>query len=154
MTGFGLNIVVPKRKLGHNSFNQILSVMVPNRIHFLTSLVLVPSRINLEPRYAWNRGVTSLFQNWLFSLWLNFQHMLLLVNKQEWSKVMTNNYYQQHWFNRERKSTCKGGIFFLKLYWLNQSNPFGFGLLEFCLNKLCQVWYIVVILAVSSGSSP
>jgi len=23
MTGFGLNIVVPKRKLGHNSFNQI-----------------------------------------------------------------------------------------------------------------------------------
>ena len=67
---------------------------------------------------------------------------------------MANNYCQQHWFNQERKSTCKGGIFFLKLYWLNRSDPFGFGLLEFCLNKLCPVWYIVVILAVSSGSSP
>ena len=49
MIGFGLNIVVPKRKLGHNSFNQILNVMVANRIHFLTSLVLVPSRINWNP---------------------------------------------------------------------------------------------------------
>ena len=67
---------------------------------------------------------------------------------------MANNYCQQHWFNQERKSTCKGGIFFLKLYWLNRSDPFGFGLLEFCLNKLCPVWYIVVILAVSSGSFP
>lgn len=67
---------------------------------------------------------------------------------------MANNYCQQYWFNQERKSTCKGGIFFLKLYWLNRSDPFGFGLLEFCLNKLCPVWYIVVILAVSSGSSP
>ena len=52
---------------------------------------------------------------------------------------MANNYCQQHWFNEERKSTCKGGIFF-------RSNRFGFRLLEFCLNKLCPVWYIFVLL--------